>query len=64
MDTYLRLVNDCFKNFNSIPLYRPQSLILLLVFSSDCITTRQHAKFKALRTQARSKAVLVVGLQE
>ena len=60
MDIYLRLVNDCFKILNSIPLYRRQSLILLLVFSSVCIATRQHAKFKALRIQARSEAVLVV----
>ena len=60
MDIYFRMVNDCFKVLNSIPLYRPQSLILLLVFSSDCIATRQHAKFKALRTHAQSEAVLVV----
>ena len=60
MGLYLGLDNDCFKILNSIPLHRPQSLILLLVFFSDCIATRQHAKFKALRTQARSEAVLVV----
>ena len=60
IDLYLLLVNDCFKILNSIPLPRPQSLILLLVFFSDCIATRQHAKFKAPLTQAQSEAVLVV----